>query len=130
MNHAQEWKPDLELRIKHDDLYARVWECEKVKQIFDLEVNNATAPNSPKNPVKSDLSTVEMWNTPGTAQECFRGNSLQTEQLCDVTDTYPYMEPDVETNSEQPNNCSTNTSSAKNNLHHNPKPNCNDDYRY
>ena len=24
----QEWKPDQEVGLKHDDLYARAWECE------------------------------------------------------------------------------------------------------
>ena len=40
------------------------------------------------------------------------------------------MEPDVESSSEQPENSPTNPRSSKYNLRHNPKPNCNDDYRY
>ena len=52
------------------------------------------------------------------------------EELCDVTATYPYMEPDVETRSEQPNKSPTNPRSSKYNLSHNPKPDYNDDYRY
>ena len=48
---------------------------------------------------------------------------------CDVTDTRPHMEPDVEESSEQPNISPTNPCSSNYNLHHDPKPNCNDDYR-
>ena len=56
--------------------------------------------------------------------------SPQTGEISDVTDTYPHMEHDVETSSEQPGISPTNPHSSKYNLHHNPKPNCNDDYRY
>ena len=53
----------------------------------------------------------------------------RTEELYDVTDTYPYKEPNAETNSEQANNIPTNPCSWKYNLRHNSKPKCNDDYR-
>ena len=32
---SQEWKPDPEVIIKHDDLYARAWESEYITPIFD-----------------------------------------------------------------------------------------------
>ena len=126
----QEWKLDLEVNLEHDGLYARAWECEYDKPIFDAEKNNATPPNSSETPVQSDLSTKETSNTPGTAQECSRETFPQTEHLCNVIDTYPYMEPDAETNSEQPHNRPTNPHSSKYNLRHNPKLNCNDDLKF
>ena len=126
----QEWKPDPEVKLKDDDFYARPWECEYDESIFDAENKNATPPNSTEIPVQSDVSIEEMSNTPGTTHECSQENFPQTQEFCDVTGTYPYMEPDVETNSEQPNSNPTNHGSSKYNLRHNPKPNCNDDYRY
>ena len=125
-----EWKPNPEVSLKHDDLYARAWECEYEKPIFDAEKNNAQPPNSPEILIQSDLSTAEMRKTPGTAHECISEIFPHTEELCDVTDTYFDMEPDVETSSEQPNNSPTNPRSSKYHLRHNPNPNCNDDYRY
>ena len=79
---------------------------------------------------QSELSTEEMKNTPGTAHECSPEIFPQTDEVSDVTYTYPRMEPDVEPSPEQPENSPTNPSSSKYNLGHNPKPNCNDNYRY
>ena len=126
----KEWNFDPEVNLKHDDLYARAWECEYEKPVFDTENDNATPPSSPEIPVQSDKSTEETWNTPGNARACSREFFPQAEELCDVTDTYPYTEPDVDTTSEQPINNPTNHRSSKYNLRHNPKPNCNDEYRY
>ena len=64
------WKPYPEVSVKHDDLYARAWDCEYEKPIFDVKNNNATPPNSPEIPVQLDSSTEEMRNTAGTAHEC------------------------------------------------------------
>ena len=80
------------MSLKHDDLYARAWECEYEKPIFDAENNNATPATSPEIPGQCDLLTEQTRNTPGTAQDCSRENFPQTEELCDVTDTYSYME--------------------------------------
>ena len=44
----QEWKTDPEVSLKHDDLYARAWECEYEKQNFDAKNNDAISPKSPK----------------------------------------------------------------------------------
>ena len=71
-----------------------------------------------------------MRDTPGTAHECSPKTFRQTEELSDVTNTYPDMEPDVEASLERPESSPTNTRSSKNNLRQNPKPNCNNDYRY
>ena len=104
----QKWKPDPDVSLKHDDFYARAWECEYEQPIFDAENINATPPNSTETPVQSDLSTEEMRNTPGTTHDCSLESFPQTEELCYVTDTYPNMEPDVEICSEQPHSRRTN----------------------
>ena len=43
----REWQPDPEVVIKHDDLYARAWECEYDEPIFDRDYNNLATPSSP-----------------------------------------------------------------------------------
>ena len=82
-------------------------------QILTPKKNNARPPKPPEVPVHSDLSTEEMRNTPGTASECSPEYFPQTEKLCDVTDTFPDMEPAVETSSKQPNNSPTNPCGSK-----------------
>ena len=62
---SKEWKPDPEVSLKHDDLFARAWECEYEKPIFDAENKNATPPNSSEIPVQWDLSTEETRVFPG-----------------------------------------------------------------
>ena len=116
------------MSLKDDDLYARSWECDYEQPIFDAENNNATPPNLSEMPVQSDVSTEEMRNTPGTAHKCSPENFPQTEELFDVTDTYPDMKPDVEISSEQPNSSPTNPRCSNYTLRHYPKPDCNDDY--
>ena len=86
-----------------------VW---KQKANFWRQKNNATPSNSPEIPVQSDLWTEEMWNTPRTPQEYSLENFPQTEELCDVIDTYPDRDPGAETSSEQPNNSPTNPRSS------------------
>ena len=113
-----------------NDLYARVWECEEEKPVFEAEKDSATPPNSPKNPMQSDLSTEETWNTPGKAQECSREIFPWTGELSDVTDTYSYMKLDAGTSSEQLNKSLPKPRSTKYKLPHNMQPNCDDDYRY
>ena len=84
----QKWKPNPEVSIRHDDLYAIAWERDYETPIFDAN-NNVTPANSPDIAVWSDLSTKETWNTPGTSLERSPELSQQTEELCDVTDSYP-----------------------------------------
>ena len=98
--------------------------------IFDAENDNEAPANLQEIPLQSDYSTEEMRNTPGNPLVCPPGIFSNTDKLGDVTDTYPHMEPDAGTRSEQPQNSPTNPRSSKYNLRHNPKPNCNDDYRY
>ena len=126
----QEYKPDPEVSLKHDDMYARTWEYDYDQRVFEAENNNATPPNSHEIPVQSDLSTEEMRNTAGTEHECFPAIFHQTDEVSDVTDTYPHIKPEVESTLEQPENIPTNPRSSKYNLRHTRKPNYKDDYRY
>ena len=126
----QDYKPDLDVSLKHDDLYARAWEYDYEQPFFDAKNIKATPPNFHEILVQSGFSTEEIRNIPGTALECSPEIFPHTEEISDVTDTYPNMEPDAEINSGQPNSSPTNSRSSKNNLRDNPKPNCNEDYRY
>ena len=127
---SHEYKPDPEVSINHDDLYARALEHHYEQPIFDAENDNKAPPNQREIPVQTDSSTEEMRNTPGNSHVCSPEIFPNTDELGDVTDTCPQMEPDVGTSSKQPKNRPTNPRSSKYNLRHNPKPNCNDDYRY
>ena len=89
------------MTLKHDDLCARAWEYDYEQPIFDAENRKAAPPDPHKIPIQSDLSTEEMRNTPVTTHEFSLEIFSQTEELGDVTDTYPDMEPDVEASSEQ-----------------------------
>ena len=73
----QEYKPDPEVSLNHDDFYARAWEFDYEQPIFDAENNNAAPPNSPEIPVQSDFSTEELRNTPGTTHGCSPENFPQ-----------------------------------------------------
>ena len=126
----QEHKSDPVVSLNHDDLYARAWEYDYEQPICDAENNKATPPNLQEIPVQSDFPTEERRNKPGTTHECYPGVFPQTDEVSDITDTYPHMEPDAEASSEQSNIRPTNPRSSKYNLRHNLKPNCNDDYRY
>ena len=123
----QEYKVDPEVSLNHDDFYARAWEYDYEQPIFEAENNNTAPPNSQEIPAQSEFSTEEVRNTPGTTHHCSPESFPQTNEVSDVTDTYPHMEPDMETSSEQPENSPTNPRSSKYNLRHNPKPNCNED---
>ena len=125
-----EYKSDPEVSLNHDDLYSRAWEYDYEQSIFDAENNSAAPPNSQEMLTQFDFSTGEMRNTPGATHECSPEISSQTDEISDVTDTYPHMEPDVQSSSEQPGISPTNPRSSKYKLRLNPKPNCNDDYRY
>ena len=109
----QEFKPDPEGSLNHDDLYSRAWEYDYEQPIFDAGNNNAVPPNSEEIPVQSDFSTEQMRNTPGATHECSPEIFPQTDEVSDVTDTYPHMQPDVESISEQPQNSPTNPRSSK-----------------
>ena len=126
----QDYKSDPEVSLNHDDSYARAWEYEFEQPIFDAENDRAAPPNLQEIPLQSDYSAEEMRNTPGDPHVCSPEIFPDTGEVNDVTDTYPHMELDGETSLEKPENSPTNPRSSKYNLRHNPKPNCNDDYRY
>ena len=96
----QEWKPDPEVSIKHDDLYARAWECDYERPIFDAEYDNAEPLNSSETAVRSDLPTGETWSTRGTSRERSPELFAQTDDFCDATDTFSHIEPDAQTKSD------------------------------
>ena len=51
----QKYKPDPDVSLKHDDLYARAWEYDYEQPIFDAENKNAAPPNPHENTVQSDF---------------------------------------------------------------------------
>ena len=118
------------MSLHQDDLYAGAWEYDFEQAIFDAENDKAAPPNLQETPLQSDYSTQERRNTPGNPHVCSTEIFPSTDEVSDVTDTCPHMEPDVESSSEQPGNSPTNPRCSKYNLRYNPKPNCNDDYRY
>ena len=123
------WQPDPEVVIKHDDLYARAWECEYDEPIFDSDYNNLATPSSPEITKGSDQAADEMRNTPGTIRENSPENIPQPATMYDGRDVDHDRQPDADTNVEQLDPTPTNPRSSKYDLRHNPKPNCNDNYR-
>ena len=65
----REWQPDPEIIIQHDVLYARAWECEYDKSIFDSDSDNVVSPNSPEVTVRSGEEADATKSTPGATQE-------------------------------------------------------------
>ena len=65
----REGQPYPEVIIKHDDLYARAWEFEYDKPIFDRDRDNIVVPKSPEVTVKPEEAVDETRSTPGTIQE-------------------------------------------------------------
>ena len=123
----REWQPDPEVIIRHDDFYARAWECEYEKPIFDSDYNILLTPNSPEITVRSEEAADEMRSAPGTIRENSPEIIPQADRSYDGTDTDHYMQPDSDTSVEQPDPTPTNSRSSKYDLCHNPKPNCNND---
>ena len=125
----REWQPEPEVIIKHDDLYARAWECEYDKPIFDSDGDNMVILNSPEVSVQPDEAAGETRSTPETIQEDSSEIFPHTDDIDDGTDTDHYMQPDADTSVEQTDPTPTNPRSSKYDLRHNPRLNCNDDYR-
>ena len=103
-----ECKPDPEVSINHDDLYARAWEYHYEQPIFDAENDNSVSPNQPETQIQTDLSTGKMRNTRGTTHECPPEISPLIDETSDVEDTCTHAEPDVGTSSEQQENSPSN----------------------
>ena len=125
----REWQPDPKVIIKHDDLYARAWECEYDKPIFDSDRDNMIIANSPEVTVGSEQADDETRSTPATIQKDSSEILPHTNDIEDETDTDHYMQPDADTSVEQIDRTPTNPRSSKYDLRHNPRPNCNNDYR-
>ena len=126
----REWQPDPEVIIKHDDLYARAWECEYDKPIFASGRDNLVSPNSPKVTVRSGKAADETRSTPVTIQADFSDILPHAVEIDDGTDTDHHMQPDADNSAEQIDQTPTNPRSSKYDLRHNPWPNCNNVYRY
>ena len=126
----REWQPDPESIIKHDDLYARAWDCEYDKPIFDSDRDNLKIANSPEVTVRSGEAADETRSTPGTIQEDSSDTLPHIDEIEEGTNTDHYMQPDADTIVEQIDLMPTNLRSAKYDLRHNLRSNCNDDYRY
>ena len=124
-----EWQPDPEVIIKHDDLYARTRECEYDKPIIGSDRDKMVIPNSPEVRVRSEQADDETRSTPGTIQKDYSEILPHTHDIDDETDTDHYMQPDADTSVEQTDPTPTNPCSSKYDLRHNPRPNCNKDYR-
>ena len=126
----REWQPDPEVIIKHDDLHARAWECEYDKPIFDSDGKNLVTPISPEITVRSERAADQTRSTPGTIRESSPEIMPHVDRSYDGTDTDHYIQPDADTTVVQFDPTPTNPRSSKYDLRHNPRPNCNDDYRY
>ena len=123
-------QPDPEVVIKRDDLYARVWECENVEPISDSDYNTLAKPSSPEITMQSEQAADEMKSTPGTIPESSPETIPHPDRSYDGMDTDYDMQPDADAGVEQLDPTPTNPRSSKYDLLHNPKPNCNGDYRY
>ena len=71
-----------------------------------------------------------MKNTPGTIREKSPEIIPQPHRSYDERDIDHDTQLDTDTSEEQLDPTPTNPRSSKYDLRHNPKPNCNDDYRY
>ena len=125
----REWQQDPEAVIKHDESYAREWECEKDEPIFDSGCNNLATPSSHEITIRSEQAADEMRSTPGTRPENSPEILPQPDTTYEGREVDHDTQPDADTSVEQLDPTPTNPRSSKYNLRHNPKPSCNDDYR-
>ena len=126
----QEWKPDAEVIIKDDDLYARAWESEYETPIFDNGQHEPDSDNSPEITVRHDLPNDKTCTIPGTMQEDSPEILFHRDEIGEGTDKDQYMQPDGEASSEQLSPTDANPRNTKYALRNNRKPNCNDENRY
>ena len=124
-----EWQPEPEVVIKHDDLYARAWECEYDEPIFESNYKNLATPSSPEITIRSEQAADEKRSTTGTRPENSPENIPQPDTTYDGRDVDHDTQPDADTSVEQLDPTPTNPRSSKYDLRHNPKPISNDDYR-
>ena len=126
----QNWISDPEVSNKQDDLYARAWECDYERAIFDADYDNTAASDPRETALQSDLLPEEKWNTPGTSRKRSPEIFPSTDGLFDGTDTCHYTEPDVEMGLQQHHPIPTIPRSSKYDFRLNPKPSCIDDNSY
>ena len=98
--------------------------------MFDSDRENMVIPDPPEVTVRPEEQADETRSIPGTIQEDSSEILPHTDEIDDRTDTDHYMQPDADNSVEQNDPRPTNPRSSKYNLRHNPRPNCNDDYRY
>ena len=79
--------------------------------------------------MRHDLPYEETCTIAGTIEEDSPAIFPHTDEVVDGTDTDHYKEPDAEVNVEPLSPTDINPRSTKNDLRHNHKLNCNDDYR-
>ena len=127
---SQEWKFDPDVIKKHDDLYARAWESEYETPIFDNGQQDSDSDNSLEITMRHDLPNDETCTIPGTIQEDSPEIFPHTDEISDRIDTDHHIEPDAEISSEELSPTDLYPRSTKYDLRHNPKLNCNDNYRY
>ena len=96
--------------------------AEYEKPIFDNDYNIPVTPTSPEITVRFEEPADEMRSSPGSIRENSPEVIPQTNKSYDGTGTDYYMQPDAETNVEQPDPTPTNPRSSKYDLRHNPKP--------
>ena len=97
----REWQIDPEIVNKHDDLYARAWECEYGEPIFESDYNNLATPISPKITIRSEQTAEEMRNTPGAIREHSPEIIPQPHRSYDERDIDHDTQPDADTSVEQ-----------------------------
>ena len=111
-------------------MYARAWESEYETPIFQDGQKELDNENSAEITMRHDVPNYETCTIPGTIQEDSPETFSHTDEVGYGTDTNHYMEPDAEAKSERLSPTDFHPRSTKYNLRNNPKPNCNEDYRY
>ena len=112
------------------NLYAKAWEYEYDEPIFDSDYNNLATPSSAEITIRSGRAADELRNTPETIPESPPQVIPQPHRSYDGRDMDHDTQPDADTSVDQLDPTPTNPRSSKYDLRHNPKPNCNADYRY
>ena len=105
-------------------------ECEYDEPIYDSDYNNLATPSPPEITIRSEQAADETRSTPGIIRENSPENTPQPDGSYDKRNVDHDTQPDAHTSVEQLDPMPTNPRSSKYDLRHNPKQNCNDDYRY
>ena len=104
--------------------------CEYDERIFDSDHNNLATPRPPEITIRSEQTADEMRTTPGTIPANSPEIIPHTDGSCDGMDVDHDMQPPGDPSVDQLDPTPTNPRSSKYDLRHNPKSNCNEDYRY